>query len=125
LRIQKLLVAIEKNDALQENVINRYCVIYAECLSYEAKREALSRELDELGQNKKVLLGEKGMTLGKYYEIKERMVSNLLGIDRQLQAKREMLFRIEKESLMTTAAAMRTVPKQPPKEEKGHGGMFG
>ena len=37
--------------------------------------------------------------------------------DKQIQAKRKMLLEIEKENVMTIAAAVRTVPKKEEKEE--------
>ena len=37
-RIYDLLANIEKNDALYENVINRYAMLYAECSEFEEKR---------------------------------------------------------------------------------------
>lgn len=42
LRVTKLLNKIEKCDALYENIINRYCLLYAECRDFEEKaREIL------------------------------------------------------------------------------------
>ena len=38
-RIQKILKNIDKNDAIYEVVINRYCLLQAECLEFEGKRE--------------------------------------------------------------------------------------
>ena len=37
----------------------------------------------------------------------------LLDVDRQIQAKRKMLFDIEKENAMTVASALRSIPKAP------------
>jgi len=39
----------------------------------------------------------------------------MISIDKQIQVKRKMLFDIEKENVMTIAAALRSIPK---KEEK-------
>lgn len=38
-RIVSLLENIDKADALYENVINRYALLYAECYEFEEKRE--------------------------------------------------------------------------------------
>ena len=38
-RINELLSYIEKNDAIYEAVINRYCLIYAECVEFEDKKK--------------------------------------------------------------------------------------
>ena len=40
LRIRKLLAEIGKNDDLYSGVINRYCMISAECREFEEKRES-------------------------------------------------------------------------------------
>lgn len=39
LRLKKLLGAMEKDDAAYTGIINRYCQIYAECLSLSERRE--------------------------------------------------------------------------------------
>ena len=39
LRVKKLLKNIEKNDALYEGAINRYCMLCAECEELVEKRE--------------------------------------------------------------------------------------
>jgi hypothetical protein len=119
IRIKKLLAIIDKNDGLQENIINRYCLIYAECHETEKQLSGLYKKLDELDDRE----GEIGFAEALDYRIKLQGAVNAL--DRQLAAKREMLLKIEKESLMTTASALRAVPKQPPKEEENAGRMFG
>ena len=43
IRIKELLEVIEKADALYSSVINRYCIITAECLEFESKIEKLVR----------------------------------------------------------------------------------
>ena len=51
LRIVSLYRAIEKNDALSEPVLNRYCMMQAECEDFEHKREEsfnLTIELREM-----------------------------------------------------------------------------
>ena len=40
-RINELLKKIEKNDAIYEAVINRYCLIYAETMEFEEKKNKL------------------------------------------------------------------------------------
>ena len=87
-RINKLLKKIEKNDAIYESVINRYCLILAEC---------------------------KEMSTSSYYKMKHNMQTAIINLDKQVQTKRKMLFDIEKENIMTIAAALRSIPK---KEEK-------
>lgn len=110
LRIGKLLLKIKKFDAIYEGVINRYCLLYGECLDFEEKREQVYKDLEELGADKEKIL-EEGMSLSWYYKQKATMQKTLLGLDKQVQAKRKMLMDIEKENIMTIASAMRNIPK--------------
>ena len=47
-RISKLLKNIEKNDALYEPIINRYCQLQAECKDFEEKREQVFKSMLDL-----------------------------------------------------------------------------
>jgi len=107
-RITGLLTILGKNDALYENIINRYCVIYAECAGYEVIRESLQTDFVLLGEEFKK--GE--MDFLSYLDRKGKIASDINALDKQLQAKRKMLMDIEKENIMTLAAALRNVPKQ-------------
>lgn len=110
-RINKLLQSIDKNDAIYEPIINRYCMIQAECRDFEAKREKIFEQAQKLEQ---LLDGLENIDfdslrgaindLGKIY-------GSMLAIDKQIQTKRKMLLEIEKENIMTIAAALRSIPK--------------
>lgn len=120
-RINELLKKIEKNDAIYESVINRYCLIYAECIEFENKKVELYGIIDEL---------KKQFELSKEYIEDEEMaketrkftrsISEILGsiveLDKQLQPKRKMLLDIEKENIMTIASALRVIPKKPERD---------
>lgn len=123
-RINKLLRNIEKNDAIFEAVINRYCMIYAECVDFEIKRESFYRDIQELTEDKDRLIqyetvdGEVGgeISLSTYYKMKHNMQKIIIDLDKQVQAKRKMLLDIEKENIMTVASALRSIPKKPKDE---------
>ena len=125
LRIKKLLESIGKNDALYENAINRYCQIYSECISLEGTLENILLTIEELDRAYKDPSPGKEMDLLSYVQTKNSLFSKLSGIDRQIHTKRDMMLRIEKENLMTIAAALRSVPKNPPAEVDPHADMFG
>jgi phage terminase small subunit len=112
-RINNLLKSINKNDAIYEGVINRYCMISAECNEFESLKMSLYGELAELGEKRRN--GEIEFLV--YLELKDRLQSNIIACDKQIQAKRKMLLDIEKENIMTIAAALRSIPK---KEEKAN-----
>ena len=118
LRINKLLKNIEKNDAIYEPIINRYCMLQAECVDFEEKRD----KIFEQAQRLEMKLEE----LGKEVEHQDLQaaIKNLNGIyksmvalDKQIQSKRKMLLDIEKENIMTIASALRSIPKKVDKEE--------
>lgn len=111
LRIKKLLVEIGKNDDLYSGVINRYCMISAECREFEEKRESIYRRQEELEKR------SDEMEIDEYIKLQNETSKMLLSFDRQIQAKRKMLFDIEKENVMTIASALRSVPKKPEKKK--------
>lgn len=113
LRLKKLFTNIGKWDAIYENIINRYCLLYAECKDFEEKRERFYKDLWEMENDKdEGCFNEK---ISTYYKLKNQIQENIINLDKQVQAKRKMMMDIEKESIMTIAAALRSVPK---KEEK-------
>lgn len=108
-RIAELYSRIEKDDALTEPIINRYCMIQAECYDFEHKREVFSDNLDTLISNDEMEDETK-------FSIEAKMQQSILNVDKQLMAKRNMLLNIEKETLMTLKAQLSSIPKK--KEEK-------
>ena len=108
-RVTELYSRIEKNDALTEPIINRYCMIQAECYDFEHKREVFSDNLDALISNDEMETETK-------FSLEAKMQQSILNVDKQLMAKRNMLLNIEKETLMTLKAQLSSIPKK--KEEK-------
>lgn len=106
LRITKLLESVGKNDALFEPIINRYCLLQAECMGLIKNRAQFERDLDALYEDEDVDADNR-------YRLAVKMQQNILDIDKDMQSKRKMILDIEKECSMTISAAMRTVPKQP------------
>ena len=108
-RIAELYSRIEKDDALTEPIINRYCMIQAECYDFEHKREVFSDNLDTLIANDEMEAETK-------FSLEAKMQRSIINVDKQLMAKRNMLLNIEKETLMTLKAQLSSIPKK--KEEK-------
>lgn len=115
MRINKLLKSIEKNDAIYEPIINRYCILQAECKDFEGKRESFYNDLEELINDKETFITNDDLTT--YYKMKSDIQKNIINLDKQVQAKRKMLLDIEKENIMTIAAALRSIPKKVEKDE--------
>lgn len=117
-RINELLKKIEKNDAIYEAVINRYCLIYAECIEFENKKVELYGIIDELKKQfelSKEYLEDEEMAkeIRKFTRSISEIVGSIVELDKQLQPKRKMLLDIEKENIMTIASALRVIPKKP------------
>lgn len=122
-RIQKLLENIDKNDAIYEAVINRYCLLQAECYDLEDRREEFYKLIFELKEESRKVTdemenNEEVLTYKLEYarEI-AKMMSSMLAIDKQITSKRKMLLDIEKENVMTIASALRSIPKKEEKED--------
>jgi len=111
LRIKKLLQKIKKNDAIYEPIINRYCILQAECIEFEEKREKFYQQLRQLEEK------TNEMEYKDYFKIQSEIQKNIINLDKQIQSKRKMLLDIEKENIMTIAAALRSIPKKVDKNE--------
>lgn len=116
LRLQKLLKEIEKNDDLYGETINRYCILVAECEEFQQKRERVYEQLCQFQERMDKLVDDEMMSWKEAYSIEANMQRNLVAIDKQIQAKRKMLLDIEKENIMTIAASLRSIPKNPEKK---------
>lgn len=111
LRVNKLLIAVGKNDALHERIINQYCLLQAECVELgEMKQAFFTSRLDLQNEYESQ---ESGMEASAYYKLLTTMQNNILALDKQMQAKQKMMLDIEKECAMTIASAMRSIPKAP------------
>ena len=108
-RIVKLLEKIDKNDAIYEVVINRYCLLQAECLEFEEKREKFFDDMIKLDEQYEE---DDDFSLKEYYSLINNMQKHIVDLDKQIQAKRKMLLDIEKENVMTIASALRSIPKK-------------
>ena len=116
-RVQKILKNIDKNDAIYEAVINRYCLLQAECFDLEERREECYNLISKLREEEKELIAElKDRENLEYAKSLAKMMSSMSTIDKQIQAKRKMLLDIEKENVMTIASALRCVPKKEDKD---------
>lgn len=114
-RIRKLLKNIDKDDDLYGATINRYCLLTAECIEFQEKRERFYKQIEELEENRESF-AETG-ELGEYYKLQMNMQKNILALDKQVQVKRKMLLDIEKENIMTIASSLRSVPKKTEKKK--------
>lgn len=123
-RLEKLLKNIDKNDAIYEAVINRYCLLQAECYDLEERREEFYKLIFELKADMKTVTNDieneediATYTL-EYSKSIANMMKSMLAIDSQISSKRKMLLDIEKENIMTIASALRSIPKKEDKDKE-------
>ena len=120
-RVRKLLDAIDKGDELYGATINRYCMIAAEVKQLNEDRDYyrdMLREMREDLHDQKDKLDDPAEYIELLADVGRSMAkitASIGGIDRTIQQKRKMLLDIEKESVMTIASSLRSIPK---KEEK-------
>ena len=112
-RVRKLLAGVGKADAIYEAVINRYCMLTSEAEKARLERERLVKMADMVDEWLKI-----GEIDAKEYVVRiEAIGAQLGGVENTLQRKRKMMLDIEKECMMTIAAALRAIPKQPDKDD--------
>lgn len=114
-RIKKLLKSIGKDDDLYGATINRYCLLQAECLDFQTKREQMYEQAKKLEESYDDFA--KADDLKSYFQLQVTIQRNLLALDKQVQTKRKMLLDIEKENIMTIASSLRSVPKKTEKKK--------
>ena len=108
-RVYSLLAEIGKNDALYEAVINRYCRMASEendTLQEQQRLERMARICDEQYERGEIEAEE-------YYGRMGDLIQKKAGCRAMLMRQRKMMMDIEKENVMTIAAALRAVPKTP------------
>lgn len=118
LRMRALLKEIKKDDDIYRNVVNRYCMLCAECTEFVEKRENIFTQLQEFCDQKDDLIAREEMTWKEAYRIEADMQSNMITMDKQIQTKRKMMLDIEKENGWTVKASIQTIP--PRQESKSN-----
>jgi len=112
LRVSKLLENIKKNDAIYETVINRYCLILAECSEVVERKQKIIKAAEKLEEAFENITDKCSITqVSDTSKALVALYKQAGECDRLLDMKRKMLFSIEKENIMTVSAAIRTVPK--------------
>ena len=113
-RLKKLLKIINHNDALHEAIINRYCILVAECKQAEETISQLRDDMGELARMK----NEGRIEYVDYLNQRGALQDRMIAWDKKIMDKRKMLLQIEKESVMTILSALRAVPKKAPEKKK-------
>ena len=113
LRITKRLRAIDHDDDLYGPTINRYCRLLSEENSFLQMRDILVADIISLEEQKGTYI--ENDDIATYFKQLIQLQNNMMALDRQVQTKRKMLLDIEKESVLTVASSLRSIPKTPEK----------
>lgn len=122
LRVSKLMRAIGKDDALYSSGLNTYCLIYAEIGELKKQMLLLNQTADLLRDRFEYLVddpagGVDPEDIIQFEKSYTRLISQRLNVSSMIDKKRKMMLDIDKENCMTLSAALRSIPKQPEKEE--------
>jgi len=120
LRLKRVLKAINKDDALHESVINRYCLLHAECKNLEELKERCNEDIKEILE----AYDSREIDFLVYLEKKETIQERFLALDKKIMEKRKMMLAIEKENVMTIQSALRSIPKEPKKQTQSKMAAF-
>ena len=110
-KVAKDLFKRVTDDAFYEPVINRYCVMTAECETLEHDLQRTEELLDTLEDRRE------DMEFTDYVQYAGQLMATKQKITAGLDKKRAMLLQIEKENVMTVMGKLRAVPKKAPEEE--------
>ena len=105
LRLRKLYAKIETVEALDEQIINRYCLEVSSTYQLQEMAARLTADLDAVEEVSDRL---------KVYDLIHK--ANVA-----LSKNKEMLIKLEDRLFLNPVARIRAVPKTPPKEEKPTG----
>jgi len=105
IRMQQIYQGMGKDDAAYEASINRYCILHDEVLKFEAKIHRIDAAWEKAVENPDV----DPETVIRHTATYTQAISKL-GSD--MMARRKMLLDIEKESALTLASGLRTIPKK-------------
>lgn len=109
IRVKKLMVAIGKDDAIFESVINDYCEYKADIARYREMRIELENALRDLE--------DASIDYGVKIRLKTQLYDKIIDCDKQIQSFQKKRFDIEKENGFTLASSVRNIPKSSSKEE--------
>jgi phage terminase small subunit len=107
LRLKKLYKKISYVDALDQNIINRYCLEFAAIYDFQSHIERLKADLEMIENTaERIQLYE---MIGKTYD--------------RMNRSKAMLLKYEDRLLLTPTGRMRAIPKTPPPDESEDSGF--
>lgn len=102
LRLKKLYKTIQYVDGLDEQIINRYCLLISQEQALAKMTERMRQDIDEIDDVKDRL----------------RIYESIAGVTDKVMKTREMLLKLEDRMFLNPTARIKSVPKSPPEEKK-------
>lgn len=102
LRLRKLYKQIEYVDGLDEQIINRYCMLISQ-------EQALAKMMERMRQDIELV-----------EEVEDRMIiyQSIAGVTDKAMKTREMLLKLEDRLFLNPTTRIKSIPKNPPEEKK-------
>ena len=107
-KLKKLYKGIEYVEGLDENIINRYCLVHSEYLSLSDMRKSLTDLYNAADTASRLSIAD-----------------NIIEIDKQIEKKMNMLIKLEDRLFLNPTARIKNVPKkEQPKEKDSNADLF-
>lgn len=101
-KLKKLYAKIDYVEGLDENIINRYCLLSAESNALESLLNKMSEDVENC----------------KEYTERIQLYKSITGIERNLNQNRNMLLKIEDRLFLNPTSRVKNVPKKPEEKPK-------
>lgn len=102
LRLKKLYKQIQYVDGLDEQIINRYCMLISQEQALSKMMERMRQDIDEV----------------ENVEDRLRIYESIAGVTDKVMKTREMLLKLEDRLFLNPTARIKAIPKHPPEEKK-------
>jgi len=107
-KLQKLYKGIDYVEGLDENIINRYCLLYSEYMKLRETRQELQDRVDK----------------AKRLSSKLAWAEQMLDIDKRIDKKMDLLLKLEDRLFLNPTARIKNVPKKEKETKDPFGEMF-
>jgi len=107
-KLQKLYKGIEFVEGLDENVINRYCLLHSEYIKLRDMRADLTAQYQH----------------SETVEEKLALSERILEIEKRIEKKMDLLLKLEDRLFLNPTARIKNVPKKEPEKRDEFGEMF-